>query len=324
MKNIMFISLFIALLWTPAQAQENPHNMVIEMNDGTKFNISPDDIRKITFTDGQFTVSGREVRGWMEEVMSKDDLEAMMKDCRSNIIEVFGKSDMTEELISQELNKSYEQLYSQDERLNSLASAMNDAAVEARLCPNDKHPHKINMGIAGNWSCCNVGASRPEELGDYYAWGESATKSYYALDTYNYYDSETGYEDIGDDIQYGENYEMANCDAAHVQWERSWRMPKKSNFDNLLKYCIYEWCEVNGVTGIKFTLPLGGTSIFFPAAGYRVYDDLRSVGEMGRYWTSTLYTPGPTQAYDVMMYNEGVKIPYNYRYFGFPIRPVAP
>ena len=41
------------------------------------------------------------------------------------------------------------------------------------LCPNNLHPHAIDLGLPSGtkWSCCNVGASKPENYGAYNSWG---------------------------------------------------------------------------------------------------------------------------------------------------------
>lgn len=37
----------------------------------------------------------------------------------------------------------------------------------------------IDLGLSVKWATHNVGANTPEECGDYYAWGETTTKSTY-------------------------------------------------------------------------------------------------------------------------------------------------
>ncbi len=75
MKKITLVSLFLALLATfSARAQENTYNMVIEMTNGTKINIGPNDIRSLTFNDGQLVVTGGDLQAWME--MVENDIKA--------------------------------------------------------------------------------------------------------------------------------------------------------------------------------------------------------------------------------------------------------
>lgn len=47
----------------------------------------------------------------------------------------------------------------------------------------------VDLGLPSGtlWATCNVGASYPEEYGDYFAWGETKPKSTYLWETYKYY-----------------------------------------------------------------------------------------------------------------------------------------
>ena len=40
-------------------------------------------------------------------------------------------------------------------------------------CPDNNHPHWIDLGIGTLWRCCNEGASTPEEYGDYYTFDQA-------------------------------------------------------------------------------------------------------------------------------------------------------
>ena len=63
---------------------------------------------------------------------------------------------------------------------------LNTAQYAHYVCPDDHHPHMIDLDLYPSilWSCCNVGASAPEEYGGYYAWGETEEKDYYDWETY--------------------------------------------------------------------------------------------------------------------------------------------
>ena len=151
-------------------------------------------------------------------------------------------------------------------------------------CPDDNHPHMIDLGLPSGtkWACCNVGVSKPEEYGNYYAWGETSAKSVYNQDTYLFYDSSTGtYFDIGRDIA-GTKY-----DAATVNWGASWRMPNWEQCYELCKKNTSELTMVNGVNGRKFT-GNNGKSIFLPAAGGYPDNDLWGIGTDGGYRSSEM------------------------------------
>lgn len=142
----------------------------------------------------------------------------------------------------------------------------------------------IDLGLPSGtkWASWNVGASKPEEYGGYYAWGETEEKDYYDWDTYTHCDgSEETCHHIGDDIA-GTEY-----DVAHVKWGGSWRMPTRAQQDELRENCTREWTQQNGVNGSRVTGP-NGNSIFLPAAGgrWRYYHNYE--GTNGHFWSSSL------------------------------------
>lgn len=150
-------------------------------------------------------------------------------------------------------------------------------------CPDDHHPHAIDLGLPSGtkWCCCNVGASKPEEYGCYYAWGETNEKSYYSWENYAHYDSNTGYINIGSDIA-GTDY-----DAAIVNMGAPWRMPSTAQLQELINNSSSQWQQQNSVDGILVTGPNGG-HIFLPAAGIRWRDELYDASKLGYYWSSSL------------------------------------
>ena len=150
-------------------------------------------------------------------------------------------------------------------------------------CPDDNHPHAIDLGLPSGtkWACCNVGASTPEGYGGYYAWGETEEKSTYDWSTYIHCDGSAGTcHDLGSDIA-GTQY-----DVAHVKWGGSWMIPSLDQITELVNNCTYTWISINGVRGEYFTSPSGG-SLFLPAAGIRLNDDLHDANWAGSYLSST-------------------------------------
>ena len=133
-------------------------------------------------------------------------------------------------------------------------------SVVLNTCPDDNHPHVIDLGLPSGtkWACCNVGADCPEATGGYFAYGETEEKSYYSLDTYNYYHYGT-YEYLGDIA--GTEY-----DVAHVKWGEPWLMPSDEEFIELTHNCTSIWTSQNNVYGRLF-IGANGCSVFFPATG---------------------------------------------------------
>ena len=153
-------------------------------------------------------------------------------------------------------------------------------------CPDNNHPHAIDLGLPSGtkWACCNVGASRPEEYGGYYAWGETevqANNEYY-WGSYKHCDgSRVKCHHIGDDIS-GTQY-----DVAHVKMGGSWRMPTVVQVQELLDHCKWTWTQRNGRKGIEGTGRNGG-KVFLPFAGFRSIDSLVTEGSHGWFWSSSL------------------------------------
>ncbi|MBR5061172.1 MAG: DUF1566 domain-containing protein [Prevotella sp.] len=175
----------------------------------------------------------------------------------------------------------------------------------------------VDLGLPSGilWSSVNIGASSPEEYGNYYAWGETVTKSNYSQSTYQYYQNGS-YVNIGSDIS-GTQYDVATA-----LWGDDWRMPTKDELQELMDNCTSEWTTVNGVNGRKFTSKTNGKSIFLPAAGYHWYGDLRD--GFGYYWSSTQNPDYASGAYGLYFGSGNANWGSYYRYCGFSVRPVRP
>jgi hypothetical protein len=177
----------------------------------------------------------------------------------------------------------------------------------------------VDLGLPSGtkWASCNVGATKPEEYGGYYAWGETEEKEVYSQDAYMYYKNGE-YVNLGSDIS-GTKY-----DVAHVKWGGNWCMPTKDDIKELLDNCTSEWTTLNGVNGRKFTSNINGNSIFLPAAGYRWLGDLGYAGENGYYWSSTQNPDYSDGAYYLYFYSGNARWRYYLdRFSGQSVRPVV-
>lgn len=148
-------------------------------------------------------------------------------------------------------------------------------AVDIKSMKKHKGQHYghewVDLGLPSGvkWATSNVGASFPEEYGNYYAWGETCMKSEYTSKNISTYGKSIG--DISGNAQY---------DVARKYWGGSWRMPTKSELQELEKKCSWKWTTQNEIKGCKVTGP-NGNSIFLPAAGHRYGTSLNGAG--GRY-----------------------------------------
>ena len=187
----------------------------------------------------------------------------------------------------------------------------------------------VDLGLSVKWATCNVGASRPEDYGDYFAWGETKPKTTYNWSTYKWCKgSEKSQTKYCTSSSYGtmDNKTVLEAadDAARANWGGSWRMPTKAEQDELRKKCEWTWTTQNGVKGYKVTSKSNGNSIFLPAAGYRGDSSLGNAGSYGFFWSSSLYTGSPSYAFTLNFNSSDVDWYDYYRYYGLSVRPVCP
>lgn len=181
-------------------------------------------------------------------------------------------------------------------------------------------PTAVDLGLSVKWASCNVGAESPEEYGNYFAWGEIKTKSFY-YESNSVTWKKTFEELMSSGIVDSDGNLTAAYDASTANWGNSWRMPTRDEIKELLINCTCKWTTYNGVNGQFVTGP-NGNSIFLPAAGFRYGTGLYDSGSYGSYWFAML-----DEDYSIACYVDfgsvGVGWGYNGRWLGFTIRPVA-
>ena len=196
--------------------------------------------------------------------------------------------------------------------------------------PNVAHEY-VDLGLPSGllWATCNVGADNPEDYGDYFAWGETTTKSTYNWSTYQYcngsyntltkycQNSSYGYNGFTDDLTTLE----PGDDAATANWGNGWRMPTEEEWQELYNNTTKTWTTQNGVNGRLFTAT-NGNSLFLPAAGYRYESSHYNAGSRGYYWSSSLRTYYPDGACYCYFYSGNYGMSNDYRSIGFTVRPV--
>lgn len=180
----------------------------------------------------------------------------------------------------------------------------------------------VDLGLSVKWATCNVGASKPEDYGDYYAWGEVTTKSDYSWSTY----LDSPNRDGNSFTKYALDKKTQldpEDDVAHVKWGGNWRMPTYAEQDELRTKCTWKWTTSGGINGYVVTGP-NGNSVFLPAAGNRLDSSLGNVGSWGYYWSSSLYSGYSKDAYNLGFNSGSVNRNSNNRYYGPSVRPVCP
>ena len=169
----------------------------------------------------------------------------------------------------------------------------------------------VDLGLSVKWATCNVGASKPEDNGDYYAWGETEVKARYIDDNCETWGKNI--DDIGGTAR----------DVAYVKWGGTWRMPTDDEINELLDYCTFTWTSKYWVSGYKVTSIRNGKSIFLPAAGWRYGTSLGNAGSGGYYWSSTPDESLTQDAYYLFFGSDYHDWYWNYRNNGQSVRPVS-
>ena len=198
---------------------------------------------------------------------------------------------------------------------------------EVEPTAGDANGHEyVDLGLSVKWATCNIGATTPEDYGNYYAWGETKPQSTYNWSTYKWCNgSSSTFTKYNTSSSFGtvDNKTVLDLadDAARANWGGSWRMPTDAEWQELRDNCTWTWETLNGINGFEVKGP-NGNSIFLPAAGYRGNDDLYSAGDFGHYWSSSLYAVNPSGAWDVNFFSDNVSGGYGSRYCGLSVRAV--
>ena len=189
----------------------------------------------------------------------------------------------------------------------------------------------VDLGLSVYWGTTNIGASKPEDYGDYYAWGETEPKESYSWSTYKFGTSSSGpffkYNTISSYGSVDDKTELEpEDDVASVKLGGEWRMPTDAEWTELRTKCTWTWTTNYNGTGVKgqIVTATNGNSIFLPAAGYRRDTKLYDAGSYGYYWSSSLNTDKPSIAWYVN-FNSGTvrRRDYGYRSYGQSVRPVS-
>ena len=191
----------------------------------------------------------------------------------------------------------------------------------------------VDLGLSVKWASCNLGASKPEEYGDYYAWGETEPKESYYWASYKWCNGSSSTLTKYNTDSFHGNVDNKTVlepedDVAHIKLGGKWRMPTDAEWTELrnTSNCSWTWTTINGVNGYKVQSKKSGYTdnwIFLPAAGYRLDTILYYVGSDGGYWSSSLYTYNPHYAWYVCFYSGNVSRGSYDRYYGLSVRPVS-
>jgi hypothetical protein len=181
------------------------------------------------------------------------------------------------------------------------------------------------------WAECNLGASVPEEVGDFYAWGEVEPKSSYSWENYKYcvidpsaetaqlskYNTRETYGPVD-----GKTVLEPGDDAAHVKLGGKWRIPTREEFTALRSQCTWTW-NTHGTFGFYVKSNHNGNTIYLPASGIAVESGIYNKGTYFVYGSSSLNPDSPAQLFTIRLRGVEVEKSSLERLYGLPIRPVT-
>ena len=188
----------------------------------------------------------------------------------------------------------------------------------------------VDLGLPSGtkWATCNIGAEKPEDYGDFFAWGEIKPKTIYNWSTYKWCN---GYERTLTKYCMGSYAGRVDnkCilefidDAAYIILGNNWDMPTRIEYEELIKNCNWIWTTRNGINGYKIVSKTNGKSIFIPASG-NITDSkwFNNGGHFGSYWSKSLATTGSSFACHLYFSSSNVYLSEIERYRGLTIRPV--
>ena len=290
----------------------------------------------VLYTSATLTIKLEPTAATIQAMNVYYSLSSNMSDSQKMAMKKVDESTYTAVLVNLKDGTTY---YVQYEALNAFSSTKDKNTYDFRTRPKNGKPatpEYVDLGLSVKWATFNLGAGKPEDYGDYFAWGEIEPKDYFYWSTYKWcngsdntltkYNTSSSFGTVDNKTM----LELAD-DAAYINWGDGWRMPTTAEQDELFNNCTWKWTTQNGVTGYKVTSKSNGNSIFLPAAGY--YDAasassvLLHLGSVGLYWSSSLCTDYPSTAWlmDMDMFNSNevaLNVVEAYRFIGVPIRPV--
>lgn len=195
-------------------------------------------------------------------------------------------------------------------RITSKKAAGPDTGTMENVNPTEYIAEPVDLGLSVKWASFNVGASKPEEYGGLYGWGD-ATGTKTSTDNADY-PSANPPEYIS-----GTEY-----DIAHMKWGGTWRLPTKEEQDELVEKCQWKKGSYHGVKGYTVTGPNGNT-IFLPGVGGRIEEKTYYQVDGADYWSGTLGSNTDTAYYLYYYIGEDPTVGTLPRYYGFAVRAVC-
>jgi uncharacterized protein YjdB len=172
----------------------------------------------------------------------------------------------------------------------------------------------VDLGLSVKWSSFNYGASSVTSTGGYYMWGDP-----------------TG---SGEPMSYTppsvNNISATQYDIVRQKWGGNWRIPTRSEINELRSNCTWTATTINGVSVIKVT-GRNGAYIYLPYTGYGMPADgpigTISITDGNKAYMMSAESYGDSYGRFVYVYGftssgSASTVSYNASFVKFPIRPV--
>ena len=176
----------------------------------------------------------------------------------------------------------------------------------ASLLPKPQGHDYVDLGLPSKtlWATMNIGATKPEQVGGYFAWGETKPKQNYTWETYKFYKKDTSkplmqqdrmtkYCTTDHDGVVDNKIELeAMDDAATQNWGAGWRMPSEKQWDELCDNCKWVKRKLADKTMVFIITGPNAQVLVLPCGGYRYNTSFaNNTGEADAfYWSRTLHT----------------------------------
>lgn len=149
----------------------------------------------------------------------------------------------------------------------------------------------VDLGLPSGtlWAAYNIGAEKPEEYGDYFAWAEVEPKTTYNWSTYKWRNSDKYNTDTTSTKVCSHQYIVLADDAANYNWGGDWRMPSHIEQEELMAYCDFFLDTLNGVRGRMIVSRINGNAIFTPFAGHMHEATVVGAGQMWAVFSRDLF-----------------------------------
>lgn len=223
----------------------------------------------------------------------------------------------------QNLQTHYKSLQNADVNQDGLVNVTDVVTVYNNIIDGKTNYHNdheyVDLGLPSGtlWATCNLGATTPEQVGDYFAWGENILISYKVSGLFNKFEFTKNSYLPGATIS-SEELPVDNSPLAILyRWGGKWNLPTGNQANELYTNCTNKIVTVNGIRCVELTSKMNGNKIIFPCGGY-IDGTKPTYKTVPYYWTTT---PDGEDNAIIMQFTSDIS--YKAKYIGMPMRAVV-